>query len=432
MSSPIAATAARAPRRSSLTQNVAAMYALQIANYVIPLLTLPYLIRVLGAAQYGLMTIAYAEILFMVLFVDAGFNTLATRRLARPGIGARRISEIYAATQLIKAVQCATMFLLLFGLTLAVPSIGAAAPIYYATFPIVLGSLLFPTWLFQGLEIMHLTTLCNVGGRLLATVGIFVLVKDPGDVATAALLQASATAISGLLALPFLFGRLRLSLFIPRYRLWPELRRTFADARALAPAEFITDAFSNSGIFILGLFASDAAVGVYAAIDKIARAGASLFQPLIKALFPALSGHWMSASPDATEHCRNWTRRILLLAAIAAIAMFAVAPFALELLFGAGWSEYAALLRVLAAWLAASVVAAVLGQFWLLARGERSTYARCLVIAGVFQLIATVLGAWSFGALGLVAATVIAEFVRILLFYLAAGNAAQGAAACAS
>ncbi|MDH3338312.1 MAG: oligosaccharide flippase family protein [Gammaproteobacteria bacterium] len=432
MSSPNAVTAARAPRRSSLTQNVAALYALQIANYMIPLLTLPYLIRVLGAAQYGLMTIAYAEIFFMVLFVDAGFNTLATRRLARPGIGARRISEIYAATQLIKVVQCAAMFLLLFGLTLAVPNIGAAAPIYYATFPIVLGSLLFPTWLFQGLEIMHLTTLCNVGGRLLATAGIFVLVKDPGDVAIAALLQASATAISGLLAMPFLFGRLRLNLFIPRYRLWPELRRTFAEARALAPAEFITDAFSNSGIFILGLFASDAAVGVYAAIEKIARAGASLFQPLIKALFPVLSGHWMSATPDATEHCRIWTQRILLLAAIAAIAMFAVAPFGLELLFGAGWSEYAALLRVLAAWLAANVAAAVLGQFWLLARGERSTYARCLVFAGVFQLIATILGAWSFGALGLVAATVIAEFVRIVLFYLAAGNAAQGTAACAS
>ncbi len=432
MSGQIAATAVRAPRRSSLTQNVAAMYALQIANYVIPLLTLPYLIRVLGAAQYGLMTIAYAVVFFMVLFVDAGFNTLATRRLAQPGIGARRISEIYAATQLIKAVQCAAMFLLLFVLTLAVPNIGAAAPIYYATFPIVLGSLLFPTWLFQGLEIMHLTTLCNVGGRLLATVAIFVFVKDPGDVATAALLQASATAMSGLLALPFLFGRLRLSLFIPRYRLWPELRQTFADARALAPAEYITDAFSNSGIFILGLFASDAAVGIYAAIDKIARAGASLFQPLIKALFPALSGHWMSASPDATEHCRAWTQRILLLATIAAIAMFAVAPFALELLFGAGWAEYSALLRVLAAWLAASVVATVLGQFWLLARGERSTYARCLVIAGVFQLIATVVGAWSFGALGLVTATVIAEFVRIALFYLAARNAAKGATACAS
>ena len=259
-----------APRRAPLLQNVAAMYALQIANYLIPLATLPYLIRVLGAEQYGVMAMAYAVVFFMVLFVDAGFNTLATRRLARPGTRASQISEIFVATQLVKLGQCAAMFLLLCALIAVVPQVGELSAVYLASFPIVLGSLLFPTWLFQGLQIMHFTAACSVGGRLFATVGIFVLVKDAGDVVTAALLQASATAISGLLALPILFGRVRLRLTVPRRRLRARIRRTLADARPLAPAEYLTDAVGNSGVFILGFFASDAAVGVYAAIEKVA------------------------------------------------------------------------------------------------------------------------------------------------------------------
>lgn len=425
-------TASEAPQRSSLTQNVVAMYALQIANYLIPLVTLPYLIRSLGAEQYGVVAMAYAVVYFMVLFVDAGINTLAARRLARPDVDGRTVAGIFAATQLIKLVQSAAMFLLLCCLVLTVPGLRAAAVVYLATFPIVLGSLLFPTWLFQGLEIMRFTTLCSVGGRLLATAGIFMFVRDPGDVVLAALLQASATALSGLLALPVIFGRLGLRLRLPKRRLLVELRRTLSRARSLAPAEYLSDALGNSGVFILGLFAGDAAVGAYAAVEKVARAAASLFQPLKRALFPALAGRWMRNSAAAGEYCRSWTLRIVLLGGIGATGLFFTAPLALDLMFGRGWSEHATLLQVLAVWLALHVAATALGQFWLLARGERSLYTRCLIRAGTVQLAATFAGAWAFGPPGLVTAVACAELLRLALFSSAVRSNRSKALACAS
>ncbi len=422
----------RTHRRASLRQNVAAMYALQIANYLIPLATLPYLIRVLGAEQYGAIAVAYAATFFMVLFVDAGFNTLATRRLARPGIALARIAEICTATQIIKVAQCVAMFLVLCALMLFVPEIGAAWRVYLATFPIVIGSLLFPTWLFQGLEIMHVTTLCSVGGRLLATIGIFAFVDGPADVVTAALLQASATAVSGLLSLPLVLRLLRGSTPVRRRRLLPELRRTLADARAFAPAEFATQAIDNAGVFILGLFAGQTTVGIYAAIEKVARAAAGLFQPLTKALFPALAGRWISRMPDAAARSRNWTWRIALLAAAVSVAMYALAPSGLELLFGDGWAAHAHLLQVLAAWLAASVTATVLGQFWLLVRGLRAAYATCMLKAAALQLPAAIVGAGLYGSRGLVVAAVAAELARLALISAAARRGHEPVARCAS
>ncbi|MDH3532218.1 MAG: oligosaccharide flippase family protein [Gammaproteobacteria bacterium] len=433
MTGPATAAGGRMPRRASLKQNVVAMYALQTANYLIPLATLPYLIRVLGAEQYGAIAVAYAATFFMVLFVDAGFNTLAIRRLARPGIGLARIAEIYSATQIIKVAQCAAMFLVLCALVLFVPEIGTAWQVYLATFPIVIGSLLFPTWLFQGLEIMHVTTLCSVGGRLLATIGIFACVDGPADVVTAALLQASAAAVSGLLSLPLVLRLLRGSTPVPRRRLLPELRRTLADARAFAPAEFATQAIDNAGVFILGLFAGHATVGIYAAIEKVARAAAGLFQPLTKALFPALAGRWISRMPDAAARSRDWTWRIALLAAVVSIAMYALAPSGLELLFGADWAAHAQLLRVLAAWLAASIAATVLGQFWLLVRGFRATYTTCMLKAAALQLPAAIVGAGLYGSLGLAFATVFAELARLALISAATRSGGRAASErCAS
>lgn len=423
---------AAGPARAPLRHNVLAMYALQIANYAIPLVTLPYLIRVLGAEGYGAMAAAYAVVFFMVLFVDAGTNTLATRRLARPQIDLQSIRRIFAATQWIKLVQCAAMAVLLLGLIRFVPAIGEAKALYLATLPLLLGSLLFPTWLFQGLEVMHFTTVCSVGGRLLATLAIFACVREPGDVVIAALLQASATALSGLLALPLLFGRVGVTLRVPQRRLYHEIRRTLSDARALAPAEFLTHAVANSGVFVLGLFANDAAVGVYAAVEKVARAGASVFQPLTKALFPGIAGGWMTAATDTGVRCRAWTRRILLLAVLAAGTLWALAPWGLETMFGPGWAAHATLLRLLAVWLVASVAATVVGQFWLLARGDRRRYTLCLLGSGLVQLGASLVAAQHFGAHGLVGVWLAAELIRLSVFALATRRPDQGVSQCAS
>ncbi len=421
-----ASLALPALRRSSLGRNITALYVLQIANYVIPLVTLPYLVRALGAEQYGVMAMAYAVVFFMVLFVDAGFNTIATRRLARPGIDIAAVSEIYVTTQVIKLAQCALMALLLAGLVAAVPAMAASAPVYYATFPIVLGSLLFPTWLFQGLENMHFTLLCSVSGRLLATLGIFVLVRDADDVLLAALLQASATAVSGLLSLPVVFRQLGVRLDVTWGRLGTSMRRMLSDARAFAPAEFLTNAVGNSAVFVLGLFAGSAAVGVFAAIEKIARAGAGLFQPLTKALFPALAGRWIGGAADAAGYGRRWTLRILLLAGMSAGTLFAGAPFALEALFGPEWSAHAGYLRLFALWMVAHVTATVLGQFWLLARGMQSAYSFGLLLAAAVQLAASVFAAWFYGATGLVIAIACAELARIVIFLIAVRRGRKG------
>lgn len=412
--------------------NVFALYMLQIANYAIPLITLPYLLRVLGADRYGVMAMAYAVVFFMVLFVDAGTNTLAVRRLTRPGLEQARINAIFAATQWLKLAQCIAMAAVLFALTLIVPAIGEVSEIYYATFAIVLGSLLFPTWLFQGLEVMHYTTACSVGGRLLATAGIFLFVKEPQDVVIAALLQACATALSGFLALPIARARIGVRFWVPRHQLLAELRRTLDDARALGPAEFVTGAIGNSGVFILGLFASDAAVGVYAAIEKMARAGACVFQPLTKALFPRMAAGWLAGRQDTAARCMTWTARILLAAGLVALSLALLAPRVLVWLFGDGWAQHAALLRVLALWIVANVGAATVGQLLILARGRRSVFATCLLAGAAVQLFASVFGAAFFGAPGLVVALAASEAFRFALFVFASHLPHRGTPLCAS
>ncbi|MFX9912081.1 oligosaccharide flippase family protein, partial [Acinetobacter baumannii] len=69
--------------RHGLVQNVLALYGVQIANYLFPLITVPYLARVLGPKGWGMVAFAQAFGQYLMLVVEYGFSLSATREVAR-------------------------------------------------------------------------------------------------------------------------------------------------------------------------------------------------------------------------------------------------------------------------------------------------------------------------------------------------------------
>jgi PST family polysaccharide transporter len=254
------------PTYKTLLENFLSLSFLQVANYIFPLITLPYLVRVLGPEKYGLIAFAQAFIGYFQILTDYGFNLSATREISINRENKEKVSEIFSSVMIIK------FFLLLLSLGLMSVIVFSFKKfrqdwlIYYLTFGMVLGQTLFPIWFFQGMEKMRYITFLNVFAKLIFTIAIFIFVKRSSDYLCVPLLNSLGFIVAGILALWIVFRDFGVGFKMPS---WEGMKDEFKNGWHIFVSTMSINFYKNNSILILGLFANNEIVGYFTIAKKL-------------------------------------------------------------------------------------------------------------------------------------------------------------------
>ncbi|MBV9613755.1 MAG: oligosaccharide flippase family protein, partial [Acidobacteriaceae bacterium] len=170
----------RLQNHAQLITDVGSVYGVQFANYALPLVTVPYLTRVLGPSNWGLIAMAQAFALYGNLIVEYGFIYSGTRRIATAALD-KEVEEIVAG------VSAAKILLSLVVLTAAALAY-ALVPLFHehplllwaaVSAEIVKASL--PNYYFYGIKRIGIASLLDISARTGAAAGIFFVVHGPED-----------------------------------------------------------------------------------------------------------------------------------------------------------------------------------------------------------------------------------------------------------
>jgi PST family polysaccharide transporter len=249
-----------------LISNFFALSVLQAVNYLLPIITLPYLIRVLGAKYFGLLSFANATVVYLEIISNFGFNLTATREISIYRNDKKKVNEIFSAVMIIKFLLLITCFMLLSILVFSLEQFSSHWEIYFFTFGTVVGQVLFPVWFFQGMERMKYITYLNILARSLFTFAIFVFVQAKEDFYLVPILSSLGFIVAGLCSLIIIKMKFDICFEWQKIEI---IKAYFKNSWNVFIIDFIPNIYNNFSTFFLGFFVSMEILGYYSLAIKI-------------------------------------------------------------------------------------------------------------------------------------------------------------------
>ncbi len=367
-----------------LVKDTIILFGVQVSGYVLPLVTLPYLTRVLGPANFGLIALGGALVLYFVVITEFGFAVTGTRQIAMAQDDSAKIARIYSTVMLCKLCLMLFCFVILLGLLATIPRFRMYWPLYMVSFLQVTGSCFSPNWFLQGMQRMRYIAYSDYGAKIVSVLCIFGFVHKAGDYLLVAAFQAGGFLISALIGLWLVFFKLRIPLVKPHLQ---DMREAMLGGWPVFLSTASMIAVSSTNTMILGFVSSPTEVGYLNAAQRLMIAMRALTNPVTSAVYPHMSRMAANSRPEALRFLKKqvlWTATPFL--AISGGLLF-FAPFAVHLLYGTKYAETGVLLQLMSLTPVVHALSMCFGTYFMLAFGYEKQWSKIITRMMVLNFV---------------------------------------------
>lgn len=373
-------------KRKVLMKNTFMLYLLTFSDYFFGLVTIPYLTRVLGATNYGIVGMGQAFGVYIQLFMDFGFIIFATAEVARVRTDKRRLNEVFSCILYCKIILGIISGFFMLVVINCIPFFMENAAMFMAFWIYMVINSFIPDFLYRGIEKMESVTVRSVIIKGIFTLCIFLFVKNDSQY----LLVPVFYSIGALIALAIImfdvFFKIKIRLVKVEGR---KVLLMFKNANAFFFSRIATTVYSSLNMLVLGKYYSGQEVlGFYSASERLLTAGRAALSPISDSLYP-----YMIKEKDI-----NIVKKILIFGEgiifAGCVAIMFIARPLCQIIFGQEYGDTANILRVMIPSILLTLPTYILG-FPVLTPLGKEKYANisnivgaCVQAAGMVVLIA--------------------------------------------
>ena len=383
----------------SLRKNYLYTVVVQLVSMLAPLITAPYIARVLGTEGVGVYSYVLSVATAFSLFAALGLSAYGLREVSRVRDNPEAVSRLFWELTRLRFVTT-----LLTGAVYALLCLlGGEWQVYAAMSLLILATGLDITWFFQAMERFGTLMLRHLAVKVLGVVLVFVLVRDEGDVAVYALIQTGTTLLSNLLLWPYLRG------FV-RWRRGNSLVHLRPSLTYFVPA-VATSVYTVLDKTMLGVITRDMAQnGYYESAHKIMRLLLALLTSLNVVVGVRTSYLFgQNREGEVRTHLLDTYRFMCALAFPLCGGLMACGYGFAVSFFGADFAAAGGMLTLFAPLLFIIGTSNVLGSLYLTPGGYRRLSNRAIIAGAGVNLVLNLLLIPRFGGYGAVIASVAAE-----------------------
>lgn len=305
---------------------------LTTANYIFPLITFPYVSRVLGAEAIGLCGFIDSLINYFVLFSTMGMNILGIREIAQTKNDTKQLSKVFSSLIVLNTITTFVMLVVLVIATLTVPKLYENYDLMIIGGVKLLFQFLLIEWLYKGLESFRYITIRTIVIRVIYVVCILLFINQKADYPIYALL--SSLMIVGNSVINIHHSRRIVKLSFKAI----DLKRYIKPFFMLGVYNLLTSMYTTFNVSYLGFVSSDLEVGYYVTATKLYGIVFSIYTAFSGVMLPRMSTLLSDGDMLAFKSYIDRSFSFLLFLAVP-LSIFSVfnAPGIILLISGAGY-----------------------------------------------------------------------------------------------
>lgn len=388
---------------ASVRTNFILSSAYQILNIITPIITTPFLSRVIGAEGNGVFSYTQSVANYFILFAILGMSSYGVRTVAECGDDRLRRSSVFWNAF---AMNCVIGVVVLAAYCAYVSFFSGDYALYYWIWGLwVLGSIFDVSWLFFGTQDFLMPTARNFVTKIGSVAVILLFVRNPGDVWIYVLAIAGGSFANSLLIWPFV-GK-HVDLVKPTWsRMFSHLRPNLVLFIPVIAVSFYT----LLDRIMLGSMTSAEEVGYFDYAEKISKMPMAIITALGSAVLPRMTQIVAAGEMDYGKKLISITMRFMLICAFAlCFGIIGVAEVFCPFFFGEGFDRCAPLMCVIAFVIPTICITNVIGNQFLLPCHRDSEYTASLIAGAAVNVVMNLLLIPRLGAMGAAVATVSSE-----------------------
>lgn len=396
---------------SSFRKNIIYNVCLSLTNVIFPLITAPYVSRVLGPDNLGLSNFAITYVSYFVIFATLGINTYGVREIARNKNNIKEQSKIFNELFTICLISTFVTSVVYILTVLSVQNLRNNLLMFVVSGIVLITQPFNVEWFFMGIEKFGFITLRSIVIKSVSFCLLFLVVRSDKDI----LLYVTLSVFSTILNQLWNFYELRKN----RIRLRIDLSGFSKHIKALwvfLCASIATSAFNYVDVIMLGFFSEIKQVAFYSSASHIAKVLVALTSSVAIVGLPRISNLYSVGKYGEIKSLINKSISLIsFLAFPIVISLILISPTFVPCFYGLDYKGAIIPLQILACIVALIGFSYIFSSMALVSMGKEKLAVRNTIIGALFNIISNAIIIPSLGAIGAAISSVIAEFIICIL-----------------
>ena len=394
-------------------------YFLSVANtvigLVIPIITFPYLSRVLGPDNIGIVNFVKSYAYYFMHIANFGMLSYAVREIARVRDDKEKVEKLGNELFNINFFFSLISGILYLLISFAGPRFRENFILYVFYSITIFTDFLTLGWIFQAYDDYKFTTVRSLAVRILSLIAVFIFVKKESDYWIYMIiisLSEMGSRFSGLIYAKNKFLNFKIR------RNFLNFSTHFKSLLTLFTFRIVNGISSNLDKIMLGFFLTYYEVGIYSSGVKFILLLIPLIETVGIVLFPKIT---IAAKDNEEVYLKNLNlnyRIILLLGIPMTVGMFLVSPELMLLFAGKQFTGSIIVSRIMSVIILICPIGDLLGSKTLLIYNKEKWLLICSIIIAVCNIVFNAVGIPLFGITGACAASVLCYLIAVISRYI--------------